>query len=40
MSPIPSRRGRLRQAVTLLGGGVRDVLVDVTNAVVTRSTGL
>ena len=36
----PRRESRLRQAATLLGGTVRDIVVDVAAKVVERSTGL
>ena len=36
----PERKGRLRQAVTLLGGPVRAIVVDVAEKVIERSMGL
>jgi hypothetical protein len=38
--PDPERRGRLRQATTVLGGVARDVVVEVASAVAARSMGL
>ena len=38
--PDPERKGRLRQAVTLLGGPVRAIVVDVAEKVIERSMGL
>jgi hypothetical protein len=36
----PERRGRLRQAASLLGGAVRDIAVDIAAKVIERGTGL
>lgn len=36
----PERKSRLRQAAALLGGGVRDIAVDIAAKVIERSTGL
>ncbi len=36
----PERKGRLRQAVTLLGGPVRAIVVDVAEKVIEHSMGL
>jgi S-formylglutathione hydrolase FrmB len=36
----PERRGRLRQAASLLGGAARDIAVDIAAKVIERGTGL